>query len=117
MTQLVVVWILCFAVSAGAFSSAEDTHQIPPDHAHLEGVFISLFSKNNSDWALVKVSSVKGYGSGFRGSLSPNDTIEAQLPNGHSFSPGQIFSGHVQQGLSELMSSSSPTYIINKLSK
>ena len=113
MTHVIVLGFCCFALSFASFSQEGATPQIAPDHAQLEGIFLSLFQKDNTEWALVKVTSVNGYGSGFRGALSANDTIEVKLPKTHTFSTGNIFSGQIKQGLSALMSSASPTYEIN----
>lgn len=101
---------------------SEDGQQIPPDHAQIDGIIISIFNRNDLQWAMMKVTTIKGYGSGFRSSLAVNDTIEVKLdfisPKSHiGISVNDSFSGNIKQGISELGEPKNPTYEINEFTK
>ena len=113
MTQLLVAGFCCMALLFASFSSEETPEQIAPDHAMIDATFLSFFQKDNTDWALLKINAVSGFGAGFRGALSANDTIEAKLPKGHSYASGSAFSGQIRQGLGGLSNTAPTTYEIN----
>ena len=118
MKHLSAVCLTCLVLNGHSSLIQGIALQIPPDHASVDGLVLSVFQKENTSWALVKVTSIKGYGAGFRGAITPNDTLEVQLPTSiaDDVSASQVFSGLIKQGLSEL-GSSNPTYVIETLTK
>ncbi|MEO9871454.1 hypothetical protein [Ekhidna sp.] len=86
MARILTLWALALTATIGS-SGSQFNQDIPPDHARIYGVVIQFSSKfansgackQNPCWALVAVRNVKGYGSGFRGALSPGDTISVKF--------------------------------------